>query len=47
VRLDRLLGLERLERLERAPELRHRRAAIAQQGLERAGAIAVANEGEL
>ena len=39
---ERLLGLERLERAQRAPELGHRRAAIAQQGLERARAVAVA-----
>jgi hypothetical protein len=40
--LERLLGLERLERAQRAPELGHRRAAIAQQGLERACAVAIA-----
>ena len=42
----RMLGLERLEQAQRAPELRQRRAAIAQQRLKRPGAIAVANQGE-
>src|SRR5918996_3002369 len=41
-----LLGLERLERAQRAPELGHRRAAIAQQRLERPRPVAVADQGE-
>jgi hypothetical protein len=44
--LARRLGLERLERLERAPELGHRGAAIAQERLERARAVAVADQRE-
>ena len=44
--VERLLGLERLEGAQRAPELGHRRAAIAQQRLERARAVAVADQGE-
>ena len=46
VGLERLLGLERLERAQRAPELGHRRAAIAQQRLERARAVAIPDQGE-
>jgi hypothetical protein len=40
------LGLERLEQAQRAPELGQRRAAIAQQRVERAAAIAVADQGK-
>ena len=42
----RLLGLERLERAQRAPELGDRRAAITQQRLERARAVAVPDQRE-
>ena len=42
----RLFGLERLERLERAPELGHGCAAIAQRRLERPRAVAIADQGE-
>ena len=41
----RLLGLERLQRLERAPELGHRGAAVAQERLEAAGAVAIPDQG--
>ena len=44
--LDRLLGLKRPERRSAPPELGHRRPAIAQQRLERARAVAVADQGE-
>jgi hypothetical protein len=40
----RLLSLERLEGAQRAHELRLRRAAIAQEGLDRPGAVAVAHQ---
>jgi hypothetical protein len=40
----RRLGLERLEEPERAPELSQRRAAIAQQRVERPRAIAIADQ---
>ena len=40
----RRLGLERLQRLERAPELGHGGAAVAQERLEAAGAVAVADQ---
>ena len=40
------LGLERLEGPQRAPELGERAAAIAQQRVEAARAVAVADEGE-
>jgi hypothetical protein len=39
-----LLGLERLEEPQRAPQLGERRAAIAQQGVERPRAVAVADQ---
>jgi hypothetical protein len=42
--VERLLGLKRLERAQRTPELGHRRAAIAEQRLERARAVAVADQ---
>jgi hypothetical protein len=45
-RRRRLLGLERLQRAQRAHELGHRRAAVAHQSLERSGAIAVADHAE-
>jgi hypothetical protein len=41
-----LLGLERLERAQGAPEFGHGGTAIAQQCLERARAVAVADQGE-
>ena len=41
-----LLGLKRLEGAQRAPELGYRRPAIAQQRLERARAVAVADQRE-
>ncbi len=41
----RRLGLERLQRLERAPELGHGGAAVAQERLEAAGAVAIADQG--
>jgi hypothetical protein len=40
------LGLERLEEPQGAPELGERRAAIAQQRVERPRAVAVADQGE-
>ncbi|MGH6903006.1 MAG: hypothetical protein ACREIR_09740, partial [Geminicoccaceae bacterium] len=43
-RLDRLFGLERLERAQRARALRQSGAPIAQHGLERPGAMAVADQ---
>jgi hypothetical protein len=42
---SRRLGLERLERAQRAPELGERAAAIAQQGVEGSGTVAVADQG--
>jgi hypothetical protein len=39
------LGLERLQRAQRAPQLGHGRAAIAQHGVERARAVAIAHQG--
>jgi hypothetical protein len=45
-RRRRPLCLERLEHAQRAHELGHCRAAVAQQGLERLGAIAVADQRE-
>jgi hypothetical protein len=39
------LGLQRLEEPERAPELGQRRAAIAQERVERPGTVAVADKG--
>jgi hypothetical protein len=41
----RLLGLGRLEGAQRAPELGERAAAIAQEGVERARAVAIADQG--
>jgi len=40
------LGLERLQRAQRAPKLGHGRAAVAQQRVERARPVAVAHQGE-
>ena len=40
------LGLQRLQQPQRAPELGQRRAAIAQQRVERPGAVAVADHGQ-
>jgi hypothetical protein len=42
----RLLGLERLEGAQRAPELGERAAAIAQERVEAARAVAVADQGQ-
>ena len=43
---SRLLGLERLEGAQRARELGLRGAAVAEHGLDRAGAVAVADQRE-
>ena len=43
--LFRCLGLERFQGAQGAPQLGERAAAVAQQGVERAGAVAVADQG--
>jgi hypothetical protein len=39
-------GLEGLQQAQRAPQLGERAAAVAQQGVERAGAVAVTDQGQ-